>query len=85
MFAQLRNLHSKIIVPISAALVVVLAAVAIVQWRERQTALVASLEEHTRETSAVVEATLRHAMLKRARPIAPPTRHKETRWRTARS
>ena len=63
MLSGLRSLKLKIIVPICAALVLVFGIQAAVQWRQRQAEMVASLENHTRETSAVVEATLRHAML----------------------
>jgi len=64
MLAGLRSLQLKIIVPITTALVVVFAVESFGQWRERQAELVTSLEAHARETSAVVEATLRHAMRK---------------------
>lgn len=64
MLGRLRSLSLKIILPISATLVVVFAVEAAWQWRERKAEMVATLEGQARETSAVAEATLRHAMLK---------------------
>jgi len=64
MLDKLRSLQLKIIVPITAVLVVVFAIQAVGEWRGRQADLVASLESHAKETSSVIETTLRHAMLK---------------------
>lgn len=63
MLKGLRSLSLKIILPISTALVVVFACEAAWQWRERKAELVESLQSHSQETSAVLESTLRHAML----------------------
>jgi methyl-accepting chemotaxis protein len=60
----MRSLQLKIIVPIVSALILVFTIEAVGQWRERQAELVTSLQDHTHETSSVVEGTLRHAMLK---------------------
>ncbi|MDQ8155008.1 MAG: methyl-accepting chemotaxis protein [Gemmatimonadota bacterium] len=64
MLAGLRSLQLKIVVPISAALIVVFTAVAVIQWRARTAEMVQALEAHTQETSGVIESSLRYAMLK---------------------
>jgi methyl-accepting chemotaxis protein len=58
-----QSLSLKIILPISAILVVVFGCEAAWQWRARNAELTDSLNLHAQETSAVVESTLRHAML----------------------
>ena len=61
---RMRSLSVKLIVPISTTLVLVFAAQTAWQWQTRKTELVDSLQHQAKETSAVVEATLRHAMVK---------------------
>jgi methyl-accepting chemotaxis protein len=64
MFEKSGSLATKIVLPILGTLAVVVAGVLWIEWKERESAAVNRLEEHTAAMNATLEAALRHSMMK---------------------